>query len=280
MILLTGASGYIGSALKKNFESSFITCATLSSSDFNFFPKLEEIENKITCIIICGGFIPHSSDEVENLAEAEKSNKLLEFLLSNKFPNLIKLIYFSTCDVYTNSAIMDENSKIIGGNLYTQTKIKQEHLVQGYSNNRNISCVILRLGSVYGPGEFKYNKLIPRAIQCAILDDNLVLTVTRKSKIQPIYIDDVTISVRHLAEHYESSAILNLVGVAPISVDDLIYEILKYSELRIIDAIEAIDYSRTYKTEKMLEIFQHNFTSFPQGLKEEFTFETKRLSFC
>ena len=279
MILLTGANGFIGSALKKRLESSQIACAIFSSSDFNFSPKLEAIENEITCIVICGGFVAHSQDEVQNLEEAKKSDNLLEYLFSQKFPSLQKLIYLSTCDVYSESQMIDEDSSINCSNLYSTTKIKQELLVNKYSKNRGFKSVILRLGNVYGPGEFKFKKLIPRAIECAILDQELVLTVTPMSRIQPIYIDDVTESIRYLAEHYESSMVLNLVGAESISVDDVIGEISKYADLRISVASEAKDYIRVYNTEKMLRVLQNTFTKFPQGLKEEFAFEAKRLSF-
>lgn len=279
MILLTGASGFIGSALRIKLESSHFTCATLTSSDTKFNPEFEEIGHKVTCIVVCGGFVAHSNAEAQDLIGAQKSDQLMAFLFSKEFPNLKKIIYLSTCDVYSQSGEIDEASNIEGSNLYTITKIKQELYVQRFATDRNITFVILRLGNVFGPGEFRFNKIIPRAIECALSNQALVLSITRQSKIQPIYINDVTNSIMQLVQQCETSMMLNLVGESPITVEDLIFEISKYANLKVVEGRQVSDYTRIYNAKKMLEIFRIPFTKFPEGIMEEFNFEKKRLNF-
>jgi UDP-glucose 4-epimerase len=278
MILLTGANGFIGSALKLEIIARGQEVALLGSRDFSFSPELESIHNKITSIVVCGGYVPHSSDQIEDSVQSEKSNQILELIFSSKFPALTKIIFLSSCDVYLDSSIIDENSNIGVQNLYTQTKIRQESLIQEYCKNNELSCIIIRLGNVYGPGQYRFHKLIPKALECAILDRELLLTVTQKSKIQPVYISDVVSHILWLNKNHETDLIVNLVGPQAVSVSELIQEISKLSTLRVIESEGAKDYLRIYKTDLMFEVFQNSFIEFSEGLKKEFIFEAKRLN--
>jgi nucleoside-diphosphate-sugar epimerase len=62
-------------------------------------------------------------------------------------------LHISTSSVYGQFATGDENSPLAPVSPYGITKLAAEHLVQAYSANFGLPTTILRLFSVYGPGQ-------------------------------------------------------------------------------------------------------------------------------
>jgi UDP-glucuronate 4-epimerase len=62
-------------------------------------------------------------------------------------------LHISTSSVYGRFATGDENSPLAPVSPYGITKLAAEHLVQAYATNFDMPTTILRLFSVYGPGQ-------------------------------------------------------------------------------------------------------------------------------
>jgi nucleoside-diphosphate-sugar epimerase len=74
-------------------------------------------------------------------------------LLAAAAPTRPHFLHVSTSSVYGRFAIGDENSPLAPVSPYGITKLAAEHLVHAYSANSALPATILRLFSVYGPGQ-------------------------------------------------------------------------------------------------------------------------------
>jgi nucleoside-diphosphate-sugar epimerase len=180
-ILVTGASGFLGSRLVKALLDNGAFVVGIDSN--KQFPEhfADIIQHKSFCFIH-GGF-PEKSDEAlsellsekrgitavfhmagiahageceENPLKAFKSHVLLtfqalEFCRQNKIG---KFIFPSTGLVYGDyhrQPVTEETSPT-PQNIYAGLKLSAEAIITGHSKSFKITCFIARLGNVYGPG--------------------------------------------------------------------------------------------------------------------------------
>jgi nucleoside-diphosphate-sugar epimerase len=88
-------------------------------------------------------------------------------LLEAAAPSRPHLLHISTSSVYGNFATGDENSPLAPVSPYGITKLAAEHLVRAYATSFGLPTTILRLFSVYGPGQrpdMGYNIFIRRIL--------------------------------------------------------------------------------------------------------------------
>lgn len=74
-------------------------------------------------------------------------------LLDAAAPSKPHFLHISTSSVYGSFATGDENAPLAPVSPYGITKLAAEHLVQAYRANFDLPTTILRLFSVYGPGQ-------------------------------------------------------------------------------------------------------------------------------
>jgi UDP-glucose 4-epimerase len=278
MILITGGNGFIGSRLKAKLDAEQEIYCQFFSEVLKFSPSIEEINSEITELVIAGSYVAHSADESNDEEQASKSVKALDILLSQEFPKLRKVVYLSTCDVYADVSPINEDSKVVIRNLYTLTKVEQENRIKDYCGSLGITSLILRVGNVYGPGEFKFKKLIPRIVECAINQENLELAIVPESKLQPIYVGDVVAVIIEALRLDQSSEVINLVGVETLSVEDLVTEVSKLAEVSIIVDPDSRYHERIFDQSKLLAFTKIEFTKFADGIYEEYKYEIARLN--
>jgi nucleoside-diphosphate-sugar epimerase len=178
MILITGASGFIGKALLKfavdkygknrviAFTSKPIDiCGYILHSDFQFNSTVFE-GFSIDYVIHAGAFTPKNSAEANDLVKSN-SNVFNTANLLGALPKTIKkIIFLSTLDVYDlKVSLVDENSPINPVSLYGDSKYYCEKMVEKWCKAAQIQYSILRIGHIYGEGEEAYQKLIPQTIQ-------------------------------------------------------------------------------------------------------------------
>lgn len=185
-ILVTGAAGFIGSHVVETFvKYGFrnLVCFVRPSSNLARIESLLAPTTGLARIEFVKGNLLSSEDCVRACSEAtvvlhlaagtgEKSvpdafmnsvvttRNLLEASL--KSANLRRFVLVSSFAVYSNRQnsrwrLLDESSGIEwdahNRGAYCFAKVKQEQLVAEYGRNFGIPYVIVRPGSVYGPGE-------------------------------------------------------------------------------------------------------------------------------
>jgi len=209
-ILITGATGFIGSHLTKELHRQGYPCRCLvrnikkATKIFKDYEDIEFMVGDITKPETLSG-IEKNIDFVFHLAAhghvAANSKKVYnEFLRTNVdgTNNLIKhclkgqikkFIHFSSTAAVglIPDVIVDENTKPNPQTPYQKSKLKSEKVVKKYMETENFPAIILRPCMVYGPGGYgefyKFVKLVKIGIMPKI---------GFKKKLTPIvYIDDV-----------------------------------------------------------------------------------------
>lgn len=240
-MVITGTSGFIGSRLLQAARLDCGNCVTaftsrptegrhimyLDKSSFGLGPLELAVVEETEVLIHAGAFIPKSQTEANNIADCNGNITFTEKLLALPWENLKKIIFLSSIDVYTNDAApICEDSPTLPASLYGLSKLYGERMVILYAAERGIASQVLRIGHVYGPGEEKYAKVLPRAIQNVVEGKAVELWGEGKELRSFIYIDDVVTAVLTAVELHVYPGVINVVGGKPISIQNLLVKLI------------------------------------------------------
>ena len=288
-ILLTGASGFIGgqllTALIEKYGSNAVIALTskkitgvncLIYKSFSDFGLDSDCFNEITHVIHAGAFIPKDAQQANNINMCFESINYTKVFLSYEFKSLLKLINISTIDVYASiEDELSEGSKVEPVSLYGSSKLYCEEMVKAFSAQRNVSYTNLRIGHVYGPGEEKYKKVLPFAIQ-NILEDNPVELWGDGSDLRSfIFIEDVVEAILNSLEVPEKNLDINVVSGISVSIHDLLYKIIDISGKQVrVDRKESNHKKRdlVFDNSLLLKTLLKKETDLMQGLKIEYEY--------
>lgn len=162
-ILLTGASGFLGSALKKDIKSNTVyspTSAEINLSEQPIELDLYVKDNGITTIVHLAN--PKIFTTNKSLGG---SLVMLKNVLDVCRSNNIKICYLSGWEIYSGyksaGLFADEKLEACPKGTYGETKWFCELLIKQYVNTYNVTAQIIRSGPVYGMGsdkpKFLYN---------------------------------------------------------------------------------------------------------------------------
>ena len=156
--LLTGASGFLGSYIKKEFAGESLTTLGLVDCDINcnLTSAIPVFDNSFDLVIHAAGkahVIPRNSKEKEDFftTNLEGIRNLLDALVqSGKLPKTI--IFISTVSVYgvENAVNFDETAPLLGETPYALSKIKAEELLTEWGEQHHVNILILRLSLLVG----------------------------------------------------------------------------------------------------------------------------------
>ncbi len=186
LILVTGATGFIGSRLVKNLvDHGFrnLRCFVRPSSDVARVEALQECRHDGARVeVVKGNLLSREDCDVATkdvavifhlaAGRGEKSypdaflnsvvttRNLLEASMQHQC--LKRFVSISSFTVYTNTKklrrrLLDESCPLetrpeLRGDAYCFAKVKQDEIVTEYGRRFGIPCVIVRPGHVYGPG--------------------------------------------------------------------------------------------------------------------------------
>ncbi|PWN65352.1 NAD-dependent epimerase/dehydratase family protein [Chryseobacterium viscerum] len=292
MLLLTGASGFIGkhllSLLIEKYGKDNIVCLTSQpitecsyllhnnyqfESDFFIKNGFQDIET----IIHAGAFTPKKGSEANNIQLSNSNIFNTDQLLKATLPHLKKFIYLSTLDVYDNDNIISESTLEKPASLYGHSKLYSEKMVESWGKEYNKSVQILRIGHVYGPGEEAYLKIIPATIHNILAEKPVQIWGTGEELRSFIYIKDIVTAIVN-AIQLKDVGVINLVGSRSISINDLVNTIKQISNEDVtIEKIPAEKKGRdfVFDSSKMNTFLLSKETSLEEGLKEEFEYMKK-----
>jgi UDP-glucose 4-epimerase len=289
MILLTGASGFIGKNLIDELNikcgnDKFITFSSKSSNDTNnilhdnyTLIDTKDIDKlkKITIIIHAGAFTPKDAIESQNIEKSNSNINNTLKLLGFEFPNLKKIIYLSTLDVYESNLNLNEESKVEPISMYGWSKLYCEKLIENWCIQNNILSQILRIGHVYGPGEEKYKKLIPETIKNILNNRDITLINSGIEKRSYIYISDLVDIIFKTIDFDYNIGLVNISGNETKSILEVV-EILKSFSVKKVN-IKNIENNKikrdiTFDNSRMTKLFGIPKVNLFEGLNKEWNY--------
>jgi len=244
MILLTGASGFIGKhlhrALIKQYGADNILALTsapmqgfnyLMHNNYQFEPGyfVENNYAAIKVIIHAGAYTPKNASQANDYLECNQNIFSTEKLLSADLPNLQKVIYLSTLDVYGKTDVISESSTVEPVSFYGYSKLYGEKMITAWANEKQKEFQILRIGHVYGPGEENYQKIIPVTIKNLINNKPIQVWGSGNEIRSFIYIKDVVEAILNAINLTENIGPVNLVSSNSISIAELVEELVRIS---------------------------------------------------
>lgn len=289
-ILITGATGFIGKAvleklIKKYSSSDIIALSskqiegirTIPSRGYAFSKEylLENGCGDVELLLHVGAFTPKSSCETNHINLTTDNIISTNSILSSFLPNLKKIVFVSTLDVYTNeNDFIDEQSSTMPSGLYGWSKLYCEKMIVNYCVQENKTYEILRLGHVYGPGEEKYRKVMPLMLQNAIHGKNLTIYGDGEAVRSFIFIDDVVTAIVKSID-LDTSEVINIVGSETITINELANMIRLYTNNKInieytSSDIENINY--IFDNSKMRRLLLSELTPLKIGLRQEYDY--------
>jgi nucleoside-diphosphate-sugar epimerase len=261
MILLTGATGFIGTHLRAKLIEDFgrnnilvlsskpiIDCNFILHNNYNFENDIftKNGYEQIDTIIHAGAFTPKSTAEANDIPGSNSNIINTAKLIGANFTFLKRIIYLSAIDVYANSdLVITEESITSPISLYGYSKLFCEKMITEWAIQNNLVYQILRIGHIYGPGEQHYKKLIPLVIQQIIKGETLQIYGAGDENRTFLYITDVVDSIVKSLTLNESIGPVNIVGDNSISINDLVNKLVRLSGSKIsINRIENSSKSR------------------------------------
>lgn len=237
-ILLTGASGFIGShlltALAARYGADNILVVTSKPGDtgyatisvdyeqFCFPDDIEQTLKEVEVVVHAGAFTPKAGQQVNDIPGAHSNIAFTQSLLNLPLPNLHHLIYLSTIDVYKIEGVMTEHSLTEPSSLYGWSKLFCEKLLQTFAQQTDLALNIFRIGHSYGPGEEKYAKFIPQAIRSVVRGQPVEIWGAGTEQRNFIFVQDIVSVILRAVEYRQAGGVTNVVGGRATSIRDIV----------------------------------------------------------
>ena len=234
-ILVTGASGFIGSNLLKflNRKKFFVTGISNSHNNNYSIKSLSLFsKKKITQYLHEHNFdfvihLGASVDELDSINTLKKNCQTTLNLLNACADAKIKnFIYTSSHTVYDSSHYLpiDENHPLNPTTNYSLSKLINENFCELFSEH-DINFTILRISSVYGNDQ-KERFVIPTLINSCILQDDLVVHKYKNGFqiMDLVHVDDVCSSIELACNSKQKFGIYNIASGKPVTA----FQIAKY----------------------------------------------------
>lgn len=247
-VLLTGASGFIGGHLLKMLMKTLGADSVVALTS-NSIPNVtsiiyDTVQNfgldksqfdDITHIIHAGAFTPKDVNQANDIKQCFGNIEFTTELFSYNYLSLKKIINLSTLDVYAATAeTLSEQSKIKPVSLYGSSKLYCEAMVTAFAKQRELDYLNFRIGHVYGPGEEKYKKVLPVAIQNILQDKPLELWGDGSDLRSFIFIQDVVQAIVNALKSPVKNKDINIVSGVAISIKDLLKKTIEVSGKEVI----------------------------------------------
>lgn len=232
-ILLTGASGLIGSQILQELADSITITAVVRTIPFepvagiqyikiNFASNwaIDDLPSEIDVVIHAAQSrhfreFPGRATDVFKV-NVESTAKLLDY---SQKAGVSKFIYFSSGGVYGKGIHpFKEDTPILHSstenNYYLNSKKCSELLVQSYSEL--LDTVIIRPFFVYGPGQDR-SMLIPRLVDFIRKRKSIVLQGEEGIRINPVHVDNAVTLIKTCI-YNDCKQVINLAGQEVLSI--------------------------------------------------------------
>jgi len=255
-ILITGANGFIGAhlsrrLLQEKFEVGILKRETSDLSRIrDIIPDLKcyngDVRDQESIFSTYKDFCPdavmhlvtyykieHAASDVPLMADTNIRGTL-NLLESAKDTGVGLFVNTSSCAVYRlANHSLKESDPIAPQNLYALTKQHSEEECRFYADYFGLNTVSLRMFPPYGPGDHE-RRLIPHVI-LSLLNNRMPDLTTGKQLWDFVFIDDIInayLAVIQYSSAIKGHEIFNIGTGSPVSVRDMVMEIMKQMDVR------------------------------------------------
>lgn len=236
-IIITGATGFIGSALLSHFKKNTeldIYVPTRGEAG------IRDGVNYLSCDLSKKGFtscFPTNIDTIVHLAQSknyrefpEEANDIYninvgsthELLEWSRLNSVNKFILASSGNVYKCSSMpLSEEAACFPLDYYGRTKLIAELLAESYKDFFNVR--IIRIFGVYGPGQT--GMLVSNIIERVKNNEQVTLGQDLGLEFTPLYIDDCVNMIYKVLINEGKHTIYNLCGSEKVNLVSLAEEI-------------------------------------------------------
>jgi len=210
-IVVTGASGFLGSALVKRLSSDNTPTVAVGGPRGH----QPELSNGVTWL----PYLANLSDLARQIAETKPSvvvHCATHYVLAHEPRDIQPIIdanlHFgthileslsATGTLFVNLSTYFQHQQTSSGgatSLYAVSKSAFSRVVEWYGANTNINVSDLTLFDTYGPGD-RRRKLIPSLLACAWAGDTLELR-SASAVVDVCYVDDVVSAITSVIEEH------------------------------------------------------------------------------
>lgn len=277
MILLTGASGFVGSKifniLKETTDKELIATSRSSKDEifsFNLLTNKGSLIpwNKIKIVIHAASLIP-AKGEIDYFHNIILTKNLLDRLPVDKITSFVLISSVAVYNIDQNlpEVILNENSQEITTSDYGRSKIIQEWLIKEAAKYR-FPLTILRPSSIYGAGN-KSKTLLPIFKELAQSNSTLTLKGPKNYNQNFIHVDDVANIAVKSAIEMNSNGIFNLFSNETMNTFTLAERIIAHyhSNSKIEDNRNDLHFPNIiFDNSKLLKEFDINLLTLEEGL--------------
>lgn len=244
MILLTGASGFIGRYLLHALIERYgrESVAALSSKPIEGVATVirDGVElpadiferqgfGRISSVIHAGAFSAKSAAQGADWQGSNTNITHTQSLLNALPAGLERFINISTLDVYGPCSPISESCPIAPGTMYGLSKYYCERMVEAWASTSGATIQNLRLGHIYGPGEEAYKKIIPESFRRLLAGQALQQWGDGTDLRSFVYIDDTIAAIMKALELEKYEGPINIVGGTAVSIGDLVQLLIEVS---------------------------------------------------
>jgi nucleoside-diphosphate-sugar epimerase len=183
----------------------------------------------------------------------------------------MRILYFSTVDVYPASGSVSESTAPNPTTLYGESKLMSEKILLEWAQRSGHTLCILRIGTVFGPGDSSSQKVIPAMLRSASEKSVLELDGDGTERRSFLAVNDLSCMVVDLVSRTHVPAIVNIVGTQSISMKDLAGLVADLFSTPITIGHRPkseITRDQNFDKDLMHEIFRQEQTSFHLALKQ------------
>lgn len=223
-ILVTGANGFIGSALVKKLELNGNNVSQFTSnqgdvSEYDFIDNYTNHQIDHIFHLAAKTFVPNSWKSPKEFYKVSLmgTENILEFCRTQNIP-----LTFISSYLYGNPATLpiSENSPIKPNNPYAHSKYLAEQLCEFYSEYYDVKVTIVRPFNIYGKKQSDIF-LIPHIIN-QILNHNEIKVQNLEPKRDYLYLEDLIEGLIKTIDAKKKFSIYNFGSGYSLSVQEII----------------------------------------------------------
>lgn len=226
-VLVTGSEGFLGKAVCRELSAFGYQIVPFDiNSNYDIMNReqiLDALNNSHTCIHLAA---------VSDLYEADKNPSKCHEINVTGTQNVAlaclktktRLLYASTCCAYgnNNQEISDEDSPVSPTELYAETKLQGEKVIENVGGEYSL----LRLATFYGPN-MRPSLATSIFLRKILLGQEIEIHGDGKQTRCYTHVDDIASGIRIVLESVNTPKIINISDDTAYSVNDLVKIISK-----------------------------------------------------